>query len=81
MSKQLFKQPNMILFWLVLASGVAFIVTDQNNAGGVFATVVRTVFWCSAVAYFSFRIYQFVIRRNSATEAQPGPDEDMRDDA
>ena len=81
MSKQLIKQPNMIVFWLVLASGLAIVLIDRSNAGagGVLPTVVRTVFWCSAIAYFSLRIFQYVKRRSKATETEPGPDKDFPD--
>ena len=89
MSKQLIKQPNMIIFWLVLASGLAVVLIDQSNAGGggVLPTVARTVFWCSAIAYFSLRIFQYVKQRflrqvkdgNKTTETEPGPDKDFPD--
>ncbi len=83
MSKQLIKQPNMYAFWLVLASGVAVVLTGQGDGGGagLLSTLARTVFWCSAVAYFSLRIYQFVLRRNNEKQAEPSSDEDMPDDA
>ena len=81
MNQQLFKQPNRIVFWVVLASGLAVVLTDQVDAGGgVPSAVARTVFWCSAIAYFSVRVFQFATRRNEAAEAEPGPDDDVPDD-
>ena len=71
MSKQLIKQPNMFVFWLVLASGLAVVFTGQNDTGGVFPAVARTVFWCSAVAYFSLRIYQFVLLKKQGKQSDP----------
>ncbi len=81
MSKQLIKQPNMVVFWLVLASGLAVVLTGRSEAaGGVLSTVARTVFWCSVVAYFSLRIFQYATRRNEAEETEPGSDESPADD-
>jgi hypothetical protein len=83
MSKQLFKQPNIIVFWLVLASGVAAVLAGQSDPGGagLFSTLARTIFWCSAAAYFSLRVYQFAIGKNKANKAEAPTDEDMPDDA
>ncbi len=81
MGRQLIKQPNMVVFWLVLASGLAVVLTGQGEAaGGVLPTVAQTVFWCSVVAYFSLRIFQYATRGNEAEEIEPGPDESPADD-
>jgi hypothetical protein len=55
----------MVIFWIVLASGVTVVLGEQAGfpPGGKLALVSRTVFWCSAVAYFATRLYQFVVRR------------------
>ncbi len=80
MSKQLFKQPNNIVFWLVLASGVAYILASQSGTG-LISTLALTLFWCSAAAYFSLRVYQFAIGKNKANKAEAPADEDIPDDA
>ncbi|MBT4510812.1 MAG: hypothetical protein HOC20_01195 [Chloroflexi bacterium] len=80
MSKQLFKQPNMFVFWLVLASGVAYVVTSQKDGGSVLSTIALTAFWCSAVAYFSIRVYQFAQRKNKEKQSDADLDTNMPDD-
>lgn len=72
MSDKLIKQPNMVLFWIVLAGGLAVIVSEKMSGepGGALSILSRTVFWCAAVAYFSLRIYQFVSGRKKRPEEE-----------
>ncbi|MBW7997795.1 MAG: hypothetical protein FVQ81_14730 [Candidatus Glassbacteria bacterium] len=79
MSNQLSKRPNMLIFWIMLASGVAVVLSERAGGvpGGALSIVSRTIFWCSAIAYFSIRIYQFAINRKRAASdegEQNGPD-------
>ena len=78
MSNQLSKRPNMVLFWIVLTSGVAVVLVEQTLSGAsdALSLISRTVFWCAAVAYFSVRIYQFALRkRERKDERDPGGDQ------
>lgn len=73
MSDKLSKRPNMVIFWLVLASGVAVVLVEQAgfSPGGPLWLISRTVFWCAAIAYFSMRIYQFAARKRAGRNQQP----------
>lgn len=70
MSDKLIKQPIRIIFWLVIASGVAVVLGEQAGypPGGKLALVSRTAFWCAAIAYFAVRVYQVVVSRTGRKE-------------
>ena len=72
MTDKLGKRPNMVLFWLVMASGLAVVLAEQAglSSDSAVALVARTVFWCAAVAYFTLRIYQFVIHKKTLRSDQ-----------
>jgi len=63
-------QPNrriqFVLLWLVIASGLAVVLGDQLDHSFSYQISVfsRTVFWISAVTYFSFRIYNRISRKS-----------------
>jgi len=59
MQSQSNRRIQFILIWLVIASGLAVVLGDQlfHAFSYPISVLSRTVFWISAVAYFSFRIY------------------------
>lgn len=65
MTDKLSKLPIKPVLFLVFASGVAVVLLGQTGhaPGGALSIAVRTLFWCSAIAYFTLRIYQIVVRK------------------
>ncbi len=66
MQPQSNRRIQLILICLVVASGLAVVIGDQLDSDYSYQIAVfsRTIFWVSAVAYFSFRIYRRISRKS-----------------
>ncbi|MFH1068176.1 MAG: hypothetical protein V1794_01025 [Candidatus Glassbacteria bacterium] len=49
----------IIIFWVVLASGLSVVLLEQGDFAHIrwISLTARTLFWTSAIAYFSLRLY------------------------
>ena len=68
MTDKLSKLPIKPVLYLVFISGISIIALEYLGIGpgGALSIAVRTVFWCSAIAYFSLRAYQIMTRNKAA---------------
>jgi hypothetical protein len=66
MQSQSNRRIQFVLIWLVVASGLAVVLSDQLDSAFSYQITVfsRTFFWISAVAYFSFRIFCRISRKS-----------------
>jgi len=66
MHSQSNRRIQFVLIWLVVASGLAVVLGEllDSSLSYQLSVLSRTIFWISAIAYFSFRIYDRISRRS-----------------